>query len=114
MGCLKALEIETAIETSGCYPLKGNVDWYCFSPKKFKAPCEEAYTKANELKVVIYHESDLKWAEDHASKVNSNCYLLLQPEWSRQDRILPVIIDYIKSNPKWRISLQTHKYMQIP
>jgi 7-carboxy-7-deazaguanine synthase len=106
--------IETAIETSGCYHLKGNIDWYCFSPKKFKPPCEEAYTRANELKVVIYNESDFEWAEKHASKVNSNCILFLQPEWSRQDRILPVIIDYIKSNPKWRISLQTHKFMQIP
>lgn len=106
--------IETAIETSGCYRLKGDIDWYCFSPKKFKAPCEEAYERANELKVVIYHESDLNWAEKHASKVNANCILFLQPEWSRQDRILPVIINYIKSNPKWRISLQTHKYMQIP
>jgi 7-carboxy-7-deazaguanine synthase len=111
---LKDLEIETAIETSGCYPLKGNIDWYCFSPKKFKAPCEEAYQKANELKVVIYHESDLKWAETHAKKVNNNCLLYLQPEWSKQEKNLSKIIDYVKSNPKWRISLQTHKYMQIP
>lgn len=111
---LKLKGIETAIETSGCYLLKGNIDWYCFSPKKFKAPCEEAYEKANELKVVIYHESDLNWAEEHASKVNDNCILFLQPEWSRQDRILPKIIEYVKGNPKWRISLQTHKFMQIP
>jgi organic radical activating enzyme len=106
--------IETAIETSGCYPLKGNIDWYCFSPKKFKAPCEEAYELADELKVVIFHESDLDWAEEHASKVNDNCILFLQPEWSRQERILPKIIDHVKGNPKWRISLQTHKFMQIP
>lgn len=111
---LRLNEIETAIETSGCYPLKGNIDWYCFSPKKFKAPCEEAYSRANELKVVIYNESDFVWAEQHASKVNSSCSLFLQPEWSRQDRILPKLIEYVKSNPKWRISLQTHKYMQIP
>ncbi len=111
---LKLKGIETAIETSGCYLLKGNIDWYCFSPKKFKAPCEEAYEKANELKIVIYHESDLNWAEEHASKVNDNCILFLQPEWSRQDRILPKIIEYVKGNPKWRISLQTHKFMQIP
>ena len=111
---LRANGIETAIETSGCYPLKGNIDWYCFSPKKFKAPCEEAYERADELKVVIFHESDLDWAEEHASKVNDNCILFLQPEWSRQERMLPKIIDYVKSNPKWRISLQTHKYMQIP
>ena len=111
---LKDLEIETAIETSGCYPLKGEIDWYCFSPKKFKAPCVEAYQKANELKVVIYHESDLKWAESHAEKVNENCLLYLQPEWSKLDKNLSAIIDYVKSNPKWRISLQTHKFMQIP
>jgi 7-carboxy-7-deazaguanine synthase len=111
---LKELGIETAIETSGCYQLNGNIDWYCFSPKKFKAPADEAYQKANELKVVIFHESDLAWAEEHASKVDRNCMLYLQPEWSRQERILPQIIDYVKSNPKWRISLQTHKFMQIP
>jgi 7-carboxy-7-deazaguanine synthase len=111
---LKELGIETAIETSGCYQLNGNIDWYCFSPKKFKAPTDEAYQKANELKVVIFHESDLAWAEEHASKVDRNCMLYLQPEWSRQERILPQIIDYVKSNPKWRISLQTHKFMQIP
>lgn len=114
VAALKLNGIETAIETSGCYPLKGNIDWYCFSPKKFKAPCEEAYDKANELKVAIYHESDLEWAEEHASKVNNDCILFLQPEWSRQDRILPKIIEYVKGNPKWRISLQTHKFMQIP
>ena len=108
----KALEI--AIETSGCYPLKGEVDWYCFSPKKFKAPRAEAYEKADELKVVIAHPSDFSWAEEHASKVKNNCQLYLQPEWSKQERFLPLIIDYIKENPKWRISLQTHKFMQIP
>ena len=111
---LKSNGIETAIETSGCYPLKGEIDWYCFSPKKFKAPCEEAYNRANELKVVIFHETDIEWAEQHAAKVNDKCLLFLQPEWSRQDRILPKIIDYVKGNPKWRISLQTHKFMQIP
>ena len=111
---LKKHEIEVAIETSGCYPLIGNVDWYCFSPKKFKAPTEEAYTKASELKMVIFHPSDLLWAETHAEKVNKNCVLFLQPEWSKQEKLLPEIIDYVKSNQKWRISLQTHKFMQIP
>ena len=111
---LKKLETEVAIETSGCYELVGNVDWYCFSPKKFKAPTEEAYTKASELKVVIFHPSDLLWAETHAAKVNENCVLFLQPEWSKQEKLLPEIIDYVKSNQKWRISLQTHKFMQIP
>jgi organic radical activating enzyme len=111
---LKKLEIEVAIETSGCYELIGNVDWYCFSPKKFKAPTEESYSKASELKVVVFHPSDLLWAETHAAKVNKNCVLFLQPEWSKQEKLLPEIIDYVKSNQKWRISLQTHKFMQIP
>ena len=105
---------EIAIETSGCYPLKGEIDWYCFSPKKFKAPVDEAYSKANELKVIIAHPSDFEWAETHATRVNANCELFLQPEWSKQDRFLQPIIDYIKANPKWKISLQTHKFMQIP
>jgi organic radical activating enzyme len=105
---------ELAIETSGCYPLNGAIDWYCFSPKKFKAPCNEAYQKAVELKVVIFHKSDFEWAEKHASLVNSNCLLYLQPEWSKQEQLLPLIIEYVKSNPKWKVSLQTHKFMNIP
>lgn len=111
---IKALSIEVAIETSGCYDLIGNIDWYCFSPKKFKLPTEEAYSKASELKVVINHPSDFEWAESHANKINPNCKLYLQPEWSKQERFLPEIIKYVKQNPKWRISLQTHKFMNIP
>lgn len=111
---LKEHNIETAIETSGCYELIGNIDWYCFSPKKFKKPTDEAYLKASELKVVISHPSDFQWAEEHASKVNLECKLYLQPEWSKQERFLPVIIEYVKLNSKWRISLQTHKFMNIP
>ena len=111
---LKANHIEVAIETSGCYELIGNVDWYCFSPKKFKAPTAEAYTKASELKVVIFHPSDFAWAESHAQQLNADCVLFLQPEWSKQEKLLPEIIDYVKGNQKWRISLQTHKFMQIP
>jgi 7-carboxy-7-deazaguanine synthase len=111
---LKEKNMDIALETSGTYPLQGHIDWYCFSPKKFKAPLPEAYEKANELKVVIYHPSDLEWAEKHAALVNEHCQLFLQPEWSRQDEWLPLIIDYVKRNPRWRISLQTHKFMQIP
>lgn len=111
---LRAQGIETAIETSGCYPLRGNIDWYCFSPKKFKAPCSEAYEKANELKVIISHPSDFEWAETHAVNVSPNCLLYLQPEWSKQERFLPLIIEYVKNNPKWKVSLQTHKFMNIP
>jgi organic radical activating enzyme len=111
---LKTLKIEVAIETSGCYELKGIVDWYCFSPKKFKAPCEEAYQLANELKIIINHASDIAWAEKHAEKVKPSCKLYLQPEWSKSDSLMPLIIEYVKSNNKWRISLQTHKFMHIP
>lgn len=111
---LKKHKIEIAIETSGTYPLSGNVDWYCFSPKKFKAPVDEAYSKANELKVIVSHPSDFEWAENHALNIASTCKLYLQPEWSKQERFLPMIIDYVKKHPKWRISLQTHKFMNIP
>ena len=111
---LKILKIVVAIETSGCYELKGIVDWYCFSPKKFKAPCKEAYQLANELKIVINHASDIAWAEKHAEKVKPSCKLYLQPEWSKSDSLLPLIIEFVKSNNKWRISLQTHKFMHIP
>ncbi|MEY2651408.1 MAG: hypothetical protein RLZZ321_500 [Bacteroidota bacterium] len=111
---LKENGFEIAIETAGVHPLKGHIDWYCFSPKKFKAPIDEAYSKANELKIVIAHPSDFEWAETHAQKVGPNCKLYLQTEWEKQDRLLPLIIDYIKRNKKWKISLQSHKYMQIP
>ena len=106
--------INVGLETSGCYTLKGNVDWYCFSPKKFKKPIEEAYVQCNELKIVINHPSDFEWAEKHASHVNEQCLLYLQPEWSKQERFLPMIIEYVKKNPARKISLQTHKFMNIP
>ena len=111
---LKKMGITIAIETSGCYPLQGDVDWYCFSPKKFKAPCDEAYVRADELKVIISHPSDLEWANKHAEKVLDSCHLFLQPEWSKTEKLLPLIISYVKGNLKWKISLQTHKYMNIP
>ena len=88
---------EIAIETAGVHPLRGHIDWYCFSPKKFKSPIEEAYTLANELKVVIAHPSDFEWAEKHAALVSSNCLLYLQTEWDKQTRFLPLIIDYLIS-----------------
>jgi organic radical activating enzyme len=111
---LHSLGFEVAIETSGVYPLKGNVDWYCFSPKKFKKACDESYFRANELKVVIYHPSDFDWAEEHASKVSPECMLFLQPEWSKAESMNPILVDYIKLNPHWRLSLQTHKFLNIP
>lgn len=108
-------QLEVAIETSGAYAFSGNVDWYCFSPKKFKSPVEEAYERADELKVVINHPSDFDWAQKHAEKlVKSNCKLFLQPEWSKEERFLPLIIEFVKEHPQWRVSLQTHKYMNIP
>jgi 7-carboxy-7-deazaguanine synthase len=106
--------IETAIETSGAYPVTGTWHWICFSPKKFKQPVADVYPKAHELKVVIFNKHDFKWAEEHAAKVNKNCKLYLQPEWDKSDEMLPLIIDYVKEHPKWNISLQTHKYMNIP
>ena len=106
--------IRTHIETSGAHRLSGNWDWICVSPKKFKAPLDEVLALANELKVVVYNQSDFSWAEQHAKKVNSDCLLYLQPEWSRVKELTPSIINYIKHNPKWTLSLQTHKYIDIP
>lgn len=111
---LKKAGKTVTIETSGAYPLTGELDWITFSPKKFKSPVQDAYQKATELKVVVYHLSDLKWAEEHADQVNDSCLLYLQPEWSKQERLLPEIIAYVKDNPKWTLSLQTHKYLNIP
>ncbi len=102
------------IETSGAYPFTGTWDWVCLSPKKNKLPVEEAYQKANELKVIIYNQHDFQFAEEQAAKVNKDCVLFLQPEWSKQDKMTPYIVDYVMNNPKWRVSLQTHKYMDIP
>lgn len=102
------------VETSGAHPFSGTVDWVCLSPKKFKAPLEEWYEIANELKVIVFNKSDFAWAEEHAKKVDSKCKLLLQPEWSKRDEMAPLIVEYVKENPKWNISLQSHKYLQIP
>ena len=106
--------LKTHIETSGAHPLSGTWDWLCFSPKKFMAPKEEFYKESDELKVIIYNKSDFKWAEEHAVKCSDSVNLFLQPEWSKKDQMMPLIVDYVKKNPKWRISLQTHKYMDIP
>jgi len=104
----------TNIETSGAHPLSGSWDWICFSPKKFMKPKKEIYAYADELKVVVYNKSDFKWAEEHAEQVKPDCMLYLQPEWDRSEEMLPEIINYVKDNPRWKISLQTHKFMQIP
>ena len=111
---LQKAGFQTNIETSGAYPLSGHWDWVCFSPKKFKVPHSSIYPAANELKVIVFNKSDFAFAEEHATLVGKNCKLLLQPEWSRHEQMLPQIIDYIKDNPRWQISLQTHKFMNIP
>jgi organic radical activating enzyme len=111
---LKAAGFRTHIETSGSSPLSGELDFVTLSPKKFKAPLPEALEKASELKVVIYHKSDFAWAEQHAAQVRKDCILYLAPEWSKRETVTPLIIDYIKTNPQWRLSLQTHKYIDIP
>ncbi len=111
---LQANGIQTNIETSGSSPLSGSWDWICVSPKKFKAPLVDVVAKANELKVVVFNKSDFDWAEKHALMVNNNCKLYLQPEWDKSTEVLPLIIEHVKLNPNWRISLQVHKYMNIP
>ena len=111
---LRTAGFRTNLETSGANPLSGRWDWICFSPKKFKAPHPDAYAAADELKVVVFHRSDLVWAESFADRVKPECKLLLQPEWSRSKETLPLIVDYVKENPRWEISLQIHKFMNIP
>lgn len=102
------------LETSGAYPITGKFDWICVSPKKRKPPLEENLAKADELKVVIYNKDDLNWAEKNAAQVSKKCKLFLQPEWSKADKIMPLIVDYVKKHPRWQVSLQSHKYMNIP
>ena len=105
---------ETNIETSGSSPLSGNWDWICLSPKKFKAPLPAIVPLANELKVVIFNKHDFEWAETYAAQVNPNCKLYLQPEWDKASIVTPLIIEYIKAHPKWELSLQVHKYINVP
>jgi organic radical activating enzyme len=105
---------KTHLETSGAYPLSGKWDWICLSPKKFKAPLSGILSKADELKVVIFNKSDFDWAEKHATQVSPGCKLYLQPEWDKAAQMTPLIIDYIKANPKWELSLQIHKYINVP
>jgi organic radical activating enzyme len=111
---LQKAGLKTNIETSGAYPLTGNWDWVCLSPKKFKAPHPSVFEKADELKIIVYNKSDFDWAEEHAAKVKETTELFLQPEWSKEKEMIPIIINYVKANPKWKVSLQIHKYMNIP
>lgn len=111
---LKGKGIQVNIETSGAYPIKGELDWVCLSPKKFKFPIIEALIKADEFKAVVFHPSDIAWANSFVVDLKPGCRLYLQPEWSKADSITPLIIDFVKDNPQWQISLQTHKYLNIP
>ncbi len=111
---LQAVGFATHIETSGSSPFSGNWDWICLSPKKFKAPLQEVTIKANELKVVVFNASDFLWAEQYAAQVQPSCKLYLQPEWDKAATVTPLIVNYILANPKWQLSLQIHKYINVP
>ena len=111
---LKKEGFEVNIETSGSSPMSGNWDWVCLSPKKFKAPLTESVQAASELKVVIFNTHDFEWAETYAKQVAPNCKLYLQPEWDKSNEITPLVIEYIKAHPKWELSAQLHKYIQVP
>lgn len=111
---LKAAGLRTHIETSASSPLTGDWDWVTLSPKKFKAPLPENMHLADELKIIIFNKSDFKWAEEFAAQVKPECKLYLQPEWDKRDAMTPLIIEYIQQNPQWQLSLQTHKYINIP
>lgn len=111
---LKAKGKAIHLETSGAWPVSGSWDWICLSPKKTKTPLPEWYRLANELKVIVYNQDDLKWAQKHAEMVSTDCELFLQPEWSKREAVLPMVVDFIESNPEWRLSLQTHKYIGLP
>lgn len=111
---LKANNIQTFVETSGAYPLTGSWDWICLSPKKTGVPLPENLKRAHELKVIVYNKSDFEWAEKNAAQVGPDCILFLQPEWSKAKEMMPLIVDYVMAHPQWNVSLQTHKYMNIP
>ena len=111
---LRDAGLKTHIETSGAYPLSGHWDWICVSPKKFKAPLHEILPLANELKVVVYNRTDFDWAEKYAAFVSPDCKLYLQPEWGKAEQVTPLVVDYIKAHPKWELSLQIHKFINVP
>ncbi len=111
---LKKRGMQIHIETSGAYELTGIWDWVCLSPKKMKLPTQEVYKAANELKVIVFNKDDFRFAEEQAAKVGPDCILYLQPEWSKREKMSPLIVDYVMQNPKWKVSLQTHKYLNIP
>jgi len=111
---LKAEGFKIHIETSGAYDITGHWDWFCLSPKKNKLPTNEAARRADELKVIVYNKDDFRFAEEQAKRVGKDCVLYLQPEWSKRDLMMPLMVDYVLANPQWKVSLQTHKYLKIP
>ena len=111
---LKSAGLKTHIETSGAHPLSGSWDWVCLSPKKFKAPLPGIIPLVHELKIVVFNKSDFDWAENYAALVSRDCKLYLQPEWGNAAEMTPLVIEYIKANPKWELSLQIHKYINVP
>lgn len=111
---LKEKNMRVHIETSGAYELSGTWDWICLSPKKNKLPTQVVYDNAHELKVIVYNKHDFIFAEEQAARVNKNAILFLQPEWSKREEMTLLIVEYVMNNPKWRVSLQTHKYLNIP
>jgi 7-carboxy-7-deazaguanine synthase len=111
---MRAAGLSVHIETSGAHPLSGKFDWICLSPKKNMPPKDEFYPMADELKVIVHNRHDFEWAEQHAARVKDGCRLYLQPEWSKAQGMTSLIVDYVMQNPKWNISLQSHKYMGIP
>jgi 7-carboxy-7-deazaguanine synthase len=111
---IQNLQIRTHIETSGTNPISGDWDWICFSPKRFKKPLEMYFELSDELKVVIAHKNDLRWAKEFEAKMHKNCKLYIQPEWDNRNEMTKLCTDFIKENPNWSLSLQTHKYIDIP
>lgn len=111
---LKEAGISVHLETSGAHPLSGTFDWVCLSPKRFSPPYDAYYALADELKVVVHDRRDLEWAEEEAQKVRNDCKLFLQPQWGRVERSSRSILDHIRKDPKWRISVQAHKYLDLP
>jgi organic radical activating enzyme len=111
---LKSNGYKVHVETSAAYPLRGDYDWICISPKKFKQPVLSEMQRAHELKVIVFNDSDFEWAKQWANTVSDTCALLLQAEWEKREKVIPKMIDFVKENPRWRICIQTHKIINVP
>jgi organic radical activating enzyme len=111
---LRTNNVRSHTETSGAYPVRGTFDWITVSPKRYKPPVDSIMPMASELKVVINHRNDFRWAEQYAAKVSPTCKLYLSPEWEQEEEMVPMVIEYVKENQQWEISLQIHKYLNVP